>query len=225
MLYEGAHKVPGYYLFEYEPGAHGPMALPGKYQVRLTSGGKTETALLELRVDPRVKVTPDDLQKQFDLRLQIREQLSRIADAATQMDDVRAQANALARRLPDGPENDAIRKAAADLDQKLLVVRDEVIQKKITANEDSLAYPARLDIRFAGLGMSVSNETDSAPTEPGSRQFEKLKKLLDEQLERWSELQRTDVSAFQKMAADHGIPPVVVAPADRARELQEKQLE
>jgi photosystem II stability/assembly factor-like uncharacterized protein len=225
MLYENARKVPGYYFFEYEAGAHGPMALPGNYHVRLTSGGKSETVPLELRVDPRVKVSPEDLQKQFDLRLQIREQLSRIADAATQMDDVRAQANALGQRLPDGPESESIRKAAGDLDQKILAVRDELIQKKIQANEDSLAYPARLDLRFAGLGVSVSNETDSAPTEPGYRQFDKLKKLLDEQLERWSELQRTDVAAFQKMAADHGIPPVVVAPADRVREIQGKELE
>ncbi len=225
MLYEGARKVPGYYFFEYEAGARGPMALPGKYQVRLTSDGKSEIVPLELRVDPRVKVTLEDLQKQFDLRLQLREQLSRIADAATQMEDVRAQANALAQRLPAGPENESIRQAAADLDQKLLAVRDEIIQKKIMANEDSLAYPARLDLRLAALAVSVSNETDSAPTEPAYRQFEKLKRLLDEQLEHWSDLQRTDVAAFQKMTADHGIPPVVVAPADRVREIQKREQE
>jgi photosystem II stability/assembly factor-like uncharacterized protein len=225
MLYEEARKVPGYYFFEYELGAHGPMALPGKYKVRLTSGGKTETAPLELRADPRVKATPEDLQKQFDLRIQIREQLSRIADVVTQMEDVRAQARGLVSRLPEGPENEAIRKAVADLDQKLLAVRDEIIQKKIQANEDSLAFPARLDLRMAGLGVSISNETDSAPTQAAYSQFEKIKGLIDEQLNAWMELQRTDVAAFQKMVSDRGIPPVLLAPADRAREIQERELE
>ena len=223
MLDEGARKVPGYYFFEYEVGAKGPMALPGKYQVRLTSDGKTETASFELRLDPRVKVSSEDLQKQFDLRIQIREQLSRIADAVTQLDDVRAQAHGLAARLPEGAENEAVRKAAADLEAKLAKVSDDVVERRIKANEDSLSYPARVDIRLAGLAVSVSNESDSAPTEPGTRQFDKLKKLVDQQLAAWDELQRTDVAAFQKMVSEHGIPPVLVAPADRARQIREHE--
>jgi len=55
------------------------------------------------------------------------------------------------------------------------------------------------------------------PTEPGTHQFEKLKKLVDDQLAGWAELQKTDVQAFQKLVSDRGIPPVVVAPPDRAR--------
>jgi photosystem II stability/assembly factor-like uncharacterized protein len=221
MLYDEARKVPGYYFYEYEAGAKGPMALPGRYQVRLTSGGKTQTAPFELRLDPRVKVSAEDLQKQFDLRIQIREQMSRIADAVAQIDDVRAQSNGLAKRLADGPENDAIRRAASDLDQKLLKARDEVIEKRIQANEDSLAYPARVDIRLAGLAYSISNDSDSAPTEPGTRQFEKLKKLVDGQLAGWAELQKTGVLVFQKLVSDRGIAPIVIAPPDRARALQQ----
>ena len=225
MLCESARKIPGYYFFEYEVGAKGPMALPGKYQVRLTSNGKTETAPFELRVDPRVKVSAEDLQKQFDLRIQIREQLSRIADAVTQLEDVRAQAHGLASRLPDGADNDVIRKSAADLEAQLAKVSDDVVEKRIKANEDSLAYPARVDIRLAGLATSVSNETDSAPTEPGTRQFDKLKKLVDQQLAAWDELQRSDVAAFQKVVSEHGIPPVLVARPDRARQIQEHEQE
>ena len=224
MQYEEAHRVPGYYLFEYQAGAHGPMALPGKYQVRLTSGGKTETAPLDLRLDPRVKVSAEDLQKQFDLRIQIREQLSRIADSVNQLEDVRAQVNGLARRLPQAPEHEAIRKAATDLDKKLLAVRDELLDKRIVANEDSLAYPARIDIRLAGLAMGVSLDTDSAPTEPSYKQFDQMKKLVDQQLTGWTELQRSDLAAFQKLTAEHAIPTVMLTPADRAREMQEREV-
>ena len=44
----------------------GPLALPGKYQVRLTVAGKIHTASLELRMDPRVQTSAEDLRKQFD---------------------------------------------------------------------------------------------------------------------------------------------------------------
>jgi len=39
-------------------------------------------------------------------------------------------------------------------------------EKRILANEDSLAYPARVDIRLAGLAYSVSNDSDSALRNP-----------------------------------------------------------
>ena len=41
------------------------MALPGKYQVRLTVDGKSLTEPLELRMDPRLKGRAEDLEKQF----------------------------------------------------------------------------------------------------------------------------------------------------------------
>ena len=55
LRYEGAPRVPDYYLYEYETGSHGPLALPGQYTVRLTVDGKTLTQPLEVKLDPRLK--------------------------------------------------------------------------------------------------------------------------------------------------------------------------
>jgi hypothetical protein len=57
LCYEEANRVPGYHLWEYNSGAQGPVALPGKYQVRLTVDGKSQTVPLEVKLDPRVQVT------------------------------------------------------------------------------------------------------------------------------------------------------------------------
>ena len=80
---------------------------------------------------------------------------------------------------------------------------------------------ALLAAPLAGLAMGVSLDTDSAPTEPSYKQFDQMKKLVDEQLSGWMDLQRSDLAAFQKMAVEDGIPPVMLAPADRAKVLQE----
>jgi photosystem II stability/assembly factor-like uncharacterized protein len=45
----------------------GPWATPGEYSVALTAGGKTFTQPLTLKMDPRLKVSPADLAKQFEL--------------------------------------------------------------------------------------------------------------------------------------------------------------
>ena len=49
----------------------GPMVVPGKYQVRLTAGGRTLTRPLTVTMDPRVKASPAELTSQFDLGLRI----------------------------------------------------------------------------------------------------------------------------------------------------------
>jgi photosystem II stability/assembly factor-like uncharacterized protein len=49
------------------PQPTGPWVPPGEYSVVLTAAGKTFTQPLSVKLDPRVKVLPADLAKQFDL--------------------------------------------------------------------------------------------------------------------------------------------------------------
>ena len=81
--------------------ARSARPLPGKYQVRLTVDGKTQTAPFEVELDPRVKVSQADLQKQFDLLIQMRDELSRVYDAVNQIQDVREQVDGL-KKAPTG---------------------------------------------------------------------------------------------------------------------------
>ena len=212
LRYAEASHVPDYYLYEYKAGSDGPLAVPGKYQVRLTVDGKIQTAPLELQLDPRVKVDQADLQKQFDLLLKIREQLSRVFDTVNQVEDVRAQVNGLKRRLPENVSTKPVASAADDLDRKLTAVRDDLIQVKVKSNEDSLSYPQKVDAKLAFLAMGVGGESDSAPTEAAYRQFDKLKKQVDETLDHWADIQKTDLVAFQKIAAQQNIQAIVVPP-------------
>jgi photosystem II stability/assembly factor-like uncharacterized protein len=49
----------------------GPAVMPGEYQVRLTVDGKSLMQPLAVRMDPRVKTPPADLQQQFDLSMRL----------------------------------------------------------------------------------------------------------------------------------------------------------
>jgi photosystem II stability/assembly factor-like uncharacterized protein len=215
LRYEEAHRVPGYYLYEYGRGAEGPVAVPGHYQVRLTVGGHSQTADFELKLDPRVKVSQADLEAQFNLLLETRDELSRVYDTVNQIQDVRAQLAGLKRRLPENASAKSIVSSADDLEKKLVGVRDDLINLDISANEDSLAYPPQLDAKLAYLAMDAST-ADSAPTEAESRQFEKLKRQSGELIARWDDLQRRDLANFQKLTAEGSLSTVVVPPVGRA---------
>ncbi|MBV8834691.1 MAG: hypothetical protein JO108_36310, partial [Acidobacteriaceae bacterium] len=102
LRYEGAPKVKDYWLYEYEEGAKGPIALPGRYQVRLTLDGQTQTQPLTVKMDPRVTVSAGDLQKQFALLTDIRAELTRVYDLSDQIIDLRKQIADMKTRVDPG---------------------------------------------------------------------------------------------------------------------------
>ena len=214
LRYEEARHVPGYFLYEYGNGARGPVAVPGHYQVRLTVSGQTETAGFDLKLDPRVHVSQEDLEAQFNLLLETRDELSRVYDAVNQIQDVRLQLSGLKRRLPENASTKSITGAADELEKKLVGVRDQMINLDITANEDSLAYPPQLDAKLAYLAMDAGS-ADSAPTDSEARELQKLKRQSGELLARWDDLQRRDLADFQKLTAQVSLSTVVVPPAGR----------
>jgi photosystem II stability/assembly factor-like uncharacterized protein len=215
LRYEEAHRVPGYYLWEYNAGARGPVAVPGHYQVRLTVGTQTQTAAFDLKLDPRVHVSQSDLEQQLALLLATRDELSRVYDTVNQIQDVRLQLAGLKRRLPENTSTKNISSAADNLEKKLVAVRDGLINLEISANEDSLAYPPQLDGRLAFLAMATGT-ADSAPTESEQQEFDKLKRQTGELFAKWEDLQRRDLADFQKLTAEGSLSTVVVPPPGRA---------
>jgi hypothetical protein len=170
---------------------------------------------LEVKLDPRVKVSQADLVGQLNLQLQVHEELNRVYDAVNQIQDVRMQVSGLKRRLPENASTKTISASADELEKKLVAVRDQLVNLTISANEDSLAYPPQIDAKLAYLAMDIGS-ADSAPTEAEQLEFEKLKRQSGELLSRWDDLQRRDLAAFQKLTAEGSLSTVVVPPAGRA---------
>jgi photosystem II stability/assembly factor-like uncharacterized protein len=216
LRYTSSGHVPDYYLWEYKDGDRGPLAVPGRYQVRLTVDGKSQTAPFEVAMDPRVQVSQADLQKQFDLLIQVRDELNRVYDTVNQIQDVRSQVDGLRKRLPDNVTVKPMLTAAAALDKNLLVVRDALVQMNIKSNEDSLAYPQRVDSKLSALAMAIGEGTDSAPTEAEYQVFDKLKKQADVAIAHWAEIQKTELAEFQKMMAGQNIQAIVVPAVENA---------
>ncbi len=210
LHYEEANRVPGYYLWDYGEGARGPLAPPGKYQVRLTARGKTLTAPFEVKIDPRVTTSQSDMEKQFKLEMDIREQLNRVYEAVNQIQDVREQLDGLKKRLIPGDDSKALFDGASELDAKLISVRDPLINFKITSSEDSLAFIPGLDARLAFLSMGIAGFADSAPTEAQYQEFDKLKKQTDALVANWDEVRNADIAKFQKLAAEKNIHSINV---------------
>ena len=113
----------------------GATVLPGKYMVRLKVTERGSVAqpndeqrgwhnqILEIRLDPRVKTSPEDLRRQFDLDRKIAEALHRDHEALQQIRSLRSQIKWLQRgkyanSAASSTALDGAAKIAADLDTK-----------------------------------------------------------------------------------------------------------
>ncbi len=201
LRYEPVTQVKGYSLFVYSRGEQGPIALPGSYSVKLTVGGKSYTAPLELKTDPRVNVKLEDLRKQFDLLTRIHRDLDHLYVTVNQMQDLRGQLKSLAGRGVLTREIEA-------LDKKIAAVEGLLVEVRITSSEDSLMYPLALDGKLAVLASTVAGSADAAPTDAETEVFQALSGKLDTDLTQWSKILTTDLADFQKLTSRQNIQPV-----------------
>ena len=211
MRYEGATRVPHSPLWA--GNTDGPAALPGVYQVRLTVNGKQYTAPLEIKNDPRLKVTQQDLEKQFDLLIKIRDRVTQAHETVNQIRDIRGQITALNKRLENQPQARTVTDAGKQLDKKMTEVEEVVIQTKAKSGQDVLNYPIRLNNYLVALG-GVVDSSDSAPTQVSYEVFDMLSKQLDEQLAKWKQILATDVPAYNDTIRKQEVPAIILsAPA------------
>jgi hypothetical protein len=210
LRYQSPKLVPGQ-VFDGGEVPHGPFAVPGNYQLRLTVAGKTETAPLEVHLDPRLKATPEDLKKQLDLALQVRERLSQADETVNQIRDVRAQLEALRRRWKDDPKAKEILEASETIGKKMIPVEDALVNRNIKATEDTLNYPVQIDNRLNTLA-DVIESADTAPTEQSYAVLEDLNRQLETQVTAWKEIREKDLVALNEMMRKRDIPAIAPAP-------------
>jgi photosystem II stability/assembly factor-like uncharacterized protein len=212
LHYEGASRIPNSPLWGGSP--DGPVALPGDYQVRLTVDGKSRTQSFRIVPDPRLRVSAEDLKKQFELMEAILGKVTQVHDAIRQMRDVRAQMTVLNKRLKEEKNLNAkvLADAGSALDKKMTVVEEALIQTKAKSGQDVLNYPIRLNNLLVALGGVVSS-ADAAPTKQDYEMFDDLGKQADQQLAKWNEIVKTDLAAYNQLAQHKAVPAVGLSPA------------
>src|SRR5260370_28311679 len=82
--------------------AAGWWDVPGNYAVKLTASGREYSRLLIIKMDPRVKTSPEDLKKQFELASQINGELSDVAKASREAEYLRLQLKSLRAQVTPG---------------------------------------------------------------------------------------------------------------------------
>jgi photosystem II stability/assembly factor-like uncharacterized protein len=153
LRYPNAVEVKGYYtvaLAGIENGVLvGPEVVPGRYHAVLQYGSTTQEQPFEVRLDPRLDTTQQQLQDRFDLLMQIHDTLTRMDTRLNQAIDLRRRLQqALAdKKLSAGKARDAL----AALDKDI----GDLVQLKVTAIEGNVVYELKLRSSLGFLANDI----------------------------------------------------------------------
>jgi photosystem II stability/assembly factor-like uncharacterized protein len=201
-----ATNIPG--LILWGGSLSGPRVVPGNYQVRLTVDGKAVgTESFAIKADPRLGLTAEDLQKQYDLMSKVLAKLTETHDAILEMRDIRKQLDDLSGRLKDPSQKELVDRAK-EIGKKLTAVEEELIQTKIKSSQDALNYPIRLNNKLAALASAVDS-ADFAPTAQSYDVYNDLSGKIDAQLATFARIKSEDVAAFNRAFSEKNLPVIV----------------
>ena len=179
----------------------GPRIPPGKYQVKLTVGGKTLTQPFELVKDPRVAAGDADLRTQYEWATKAHGMLSRTHDAVLRLRDVRGQVEAWAGRS----DRQTVKDGARALSAKLGAIEDELVQVR---SEDPRMFPAKLNTRLATLTPLI-DYSDALPTTGLRELTDNLVLRAEMELAKLDRCLAEDVPAFNALCRDAGVAAVI----------------
>ncbi len=139
--YDSPVQIPGAFYSGEPP--RGPLVIPGAYQVKLTVKGRSQTASLEVKLDPRIQnsVTAADMQKQLDLALKVQQDIDALHRAVNQIRELRTNLQTLQKWAGESSSSNQVISAAHALDQKMTPVEENLMQVKMKSSEGNLRYP------------------------------------------------------------------------------------
>ncbi|HEV2385714.1 MAG TPA: hypothetical protein VGS20_00525 [Candidatus Acidoferrales bacterium] len=204
------HNYPISALYGNTPGdPRGPLAVPGKYELRLSVNGRTYRQPLEIVLDPRVRAAPSDLASQLELGRKISAAISASYAGHQQVADFRTALAARRDTLQGNPQAKSALDAADALDRKAAALEGSETPSFNPAGARPKPSYALLNRNFGGLTTDLEG-SDTAPTEAMQTAYGDYCRDLTTLAADWSDLKTKDLAALNAELAGLHLEPVAV---------------
>lgn len=202
MNYPGALQVEKMILWSGSLG--GPKAVPGRFKAILTVGEQKQETDFEILKNPLSSSSVEDLQKQFDFLISVRDKLTETHQAILDIRKIRERINAIATIIKDSGNKD-ISDKVSEIGKTLDEIENALYQTKNRSNQDPLNFPIKLNNKLAALN-GVAATGDYKPTDQVYMVRDELVAEIDKQLQRLAVVLDIDISELNKMLHENNIP-------------------
>jgi photosystem II stability/assembly factor-like uncharacterized protein len=185
----------------------GPLAVPGSYSVRLTAAGHTQTASLTVKMDPRVRTSATDLQKQFALQMQLASGVGESSEALMQARSIHEQLGKLLQS-----SNPELKDSLSGLDKEIA----NLLEGESNAPSENAAGLANINEDLTTL-YKATEQADVAPTVAQVDASKKSEATLTTLLSSWNTLKTREIPAINQQLKTTGLPTLQLdlAPQDQ----------
>jgi photosystem II stability/assembly factor-like uncharacterized protein len=190
-------------------GGGGPIAVPGRYTVKLTAAGKTISVPLVVKMDPRVKTSAADLERQFQLATKLATYVGEFSAVVTRADDLQKQ---IAARSKEAAGNAEALSALAELEKKVGAVAGSGAGGGFGFFGFAVPgdQPASLRQVSTALGalLGIVEGADAAPSADAAAASEKWEAAGKATLSRWDSIQTKDVARVNSLLEKAKLQPL-----------------
>ncbi|MGH9401023.1 MAG: WD40/YVTN/BNR-like repeat-containing protein [Terriglobia bacterium] len=185
----------------------GPRALPGEYTVRLTAEGRTFTAPLLLKMDPRVKTPTSALKEQFAAEMRLASMMDRGYDATVETQSAHKQLQTLAGQ------------ATGPLKESLIALEKKMA--RIVGGPPSAAASAAHAITLSRVNGDVTtlyqeiDRADAAPTVAQVNAAAKTRRDFAKVMSQWERVKAVDIPTINQRLATESLPVIRIESKQR----------
>jgi photosystem II stability/assembly factor-like uncharacterized protein len=178
---------------------------PGTYTVKLSVGGRDYTQQLRVLKDPHSAGTEADIAAQQLLLTAIRRDLDDAIDAVNNAELVRAQIV----NLKNLTQDTELKRAADDLDQKLVAVEGMLVEPRTTGRgQDGVRWGSKLVQKFGYLANGLTSG-DFKPTNQQVAVHKDLQDRFKRSQGQLGDVMARDLAAFNDMLRRANLPNIV----------------
>jgi photosystem II stability/assembly factor-like uncharacterized protein len=176
----------------------GPLALPGEYTARLVVNGRTFTAPLTVKMDPRVNTPLSGIKEEFTLEMRLASELSASSEALAEAQSVLDQLHNIGSQSKGG-----IAEAIKALDLKLAALRGATPTPDAEVEPTLKRVSSALNTLYGSVGQA-----DAAPTAAQLNAAEASEHDLSAVTKRWEEIKESDLPALNRQLKQANLPEI-----------------
>ena len=188
---------------------NGPLAVPGTYSVELTVQDEVYSKPLEVRMDPRWKISLQDLEKQFNVSSEV---IGLINESQEKLSEMRGIVSQITKfiSLTEGKDyHKEVKDLGNPIIESIKNIENNLYQDKIETSQDEINYARKWTNHITHLYDRLTTD-DQAPNDGMLDRVQELKFDYQRYIDPYQEIVSVDVPNFTKFLREKGAMGIIL---------------
>lgn len=188
---------------------NGPLAVPGTYTVELNVQGEIYSKPLEVRMDPRWKISAQDLEMQFNVSSEVVGLINESQEKLSEMRGIVSQITKFISLTEGKDYHSEVKDLGNSIIESIKNVENNLYQNKIETSQDEINYPRKWTNHITHLYDRLTTD-DQAPNDGMLDRVQELKSDYERYINPYQEIVSVDVPNFTKFLREKGAMGIIL---------------